>query len=136
MHTDVESGGTSVFDRRRPVFLDQGKHSQDAANTGLCLLLIDQLTELADPGSGVFAPSQELCCTQRHFLGAVLVRVAISTASLVQVLTKKLVGVGMQSAPVSLIPLHLHCPPDPSLRQAVVGRLDLHETVQMHGACA
>src|SRR2546429_5385842 len=73
MHTDVESGGTSVFDRRRPVFLDQGKHSQDAANTGLCLLLIDQLTELADPGSGVFGPSQELCCTQRHFLGAVLV---------------------------------------------------------------
>src|SRR5947209_19345090 len=56
MHTDVESGGTSVFDRRRPVFLDQGKHSQDAANTGLCLLLIDQLTELADPGSGVFGP--------------------------------------------------------------------------------
>src|SRR2546429_384211 len=42
MHTDVESGGTGVFDRRRPVFLDQGEHSQDAANTGLCLLLIYQ----------------------------------------------------------------------------------------------
>src|SRR2546430_7815080 len=56
MHTDVESGGTSVSDRRRSVFLDQGKHSQDAANTGLCLLLIDQLTELADPGSGVLGP--------------------------------------------------------------------------------
>ena len=100
MHTDVESGGTGVFDRRRPVFLDQGEHSQDAANTGLCLLLIDQLTELADPGSGVFGPSQELCCTQRHFLGAVLVREAISTAFLVQVLTKKLVGVRMQNAHV------------------------------------
>src|SRR5437773_11545377 len=98
MHTDVESGGTSVFDRRRPVFLDQGKHSQDAANTGLCLLLIDQLTELADAGSGVFGLSQELCCTQRHFLGAVLVLEVISSAFLVQVLMKMLVGVRMHNA--------------------------------------
>src|SRR5438445_11688855 len=100
MHTDVESGGTSVFDRRRPVFLDQGKHSQDAANTGLCLLLIDQLTELADPGSGVFGPSHELCCTQRHLLGAVLGREAIATALLVRVVTRTLGSSWMRNAHV------------------------------------
>src|SRR5256884_7421001 len=98
MHTDVESGGTGVFDRRRPVFLDQGEHSQDAANTGLCLLLIDQLTELADPGSGVFGSSQELCCTQRHFIGEVIVRVSIYTAFFVLVVTEKYVGGRMQVA--------------------------------------
>ena len=38
LHADVESGGASVFDRRRPVFLDQGMHPQDAADAGLCFL--------------------------------------------------------------------------------------------------
>src|SRR4029077_6155628 len=91
MHADVESGGAGVFDRCRPVFLDQGKHSQDAADACLCLPLIDQLTELADLGSGVFGASQELRCTQRQFLWAVFFRDTISAPFLAQVLAKKLV---------------------------------------------
>jgi hypothetical protein len=34
----------------------------------------------------------------------------------------------------ALIPLHFHRPPDPSRRQAVIGGLDLHATVQMNDA--
>ena len=53
-NADVQSGGAGVFDRGGPVFLDQGKHSQDAADAYLRLPLIDQLAELADLGSRAF----------------------------------------------------------------------------------
>ena len=93
-----------------------------------------QLAELADLGSGVFGAPQQLRRAQRHFLGVVFFLDAISAAFLAQVLAKKLVGVGMQDAHVQRIPLHLHGPPDPSWRQAVIGRLHLHATVQMNDA--
>ena len=60
VHADIESGGASVFDRRRSVFLDQGKHSQDTADACLSFLLIDQMAKLADFGSSVFGAPQEL----------------------------------------------------------------------------
>src|SRR5438445_3953468 len=115
-----------------PYFLIRGMHSQDAADAGLCLLLIDQLAELADLGSGVFGAPQELRRAQRHFLGVVFLLDAISTAFLAQVLAKKLVCTGMQDAHVQRIPLHFDTSSDPSRRQAVISRLHLHATVQMN----
>jgi hypothetical protein len=95
VHADVERHGAGVFDCRCPVFLHQGKHSQDAAEAGLSLPVIDQLAELADVGSGVFGPPQQLHRAQRHFLGVVFLLDAVPTASLAQVLAEKLVGVRM-----------------------------------------
>src|SRR2546425_572034 len=109
-------------------------HSQDAADAGLCLPLIDQLAELADTGSGMFGAPQQLRRAQRHLLGVVFFLDAISATSLAQVLAKKLAGAGMQDAHVQLIPLHLHGPPDPSRRQAVIRGLHFHATVQMNDA--
>src|ERR1700751_374193 len=82
VYADVESGGAGIFHRRRSVFLDQGKHSQDAADAGLCLPLIDQLAELADLSSSMFGTPQELRSTQWHFLGVVFFLDAIPAAFL------------------------------------------------------
>ena len=90
--------------------------------------------ELADLRSGVLGAPQQLRRAQRHFLWVVFFLDAISAAFLAQVFAKKLAGAGMQDAYVQLIPLHLHRPPDPSRRQAVIGGLHLHATVQMNDA--
>jgi len=82
----------------------------------------------------MFGAPQELRRAQRHFLGVVFFLDAISASSLAQVLAKKLAGAGMQDTHVQLVPLHLHRSPDPSRRQAVIGGLDLHATVQMNDA--
>src|SRR6516225_8399431 len=116
MHPDIESSGTGVFDRGCPVFLDQGMHSQDAADAGLALLLIDQLAELADLGSRMFGATQQLRGAERHFLRVIFFLDAISASFL---------------AHVQLIPLHVHGTAHPSWRQTVIGRLDLHTTVQI-----
>src|SRR5258707_12889274 len=84
IHADVESGGAGVFDRRRSVFLDQGMPSQDAADASLCLPLIDQLGELAAPGSRIFGAPPELRRAQREFLGAVFLLDAIPAPFLAQ----------------------------------------------------
>jgi len=55
---------------------------------GRSLLLIDQLAELADLGSGVFGTPQELRRAQRHFLGVVFILDAISAAFLPEVLAR------------------------------------------------
>jgi hypothetical protein len=64
-----QSSSAGIFDCCRSVFLHQGKHTQDAADAGLSLPLIDQLAELADLHSGMFGAPQELRRAQRHFLG-------------------------------------------------------------------
>src|SRR6516165_5050378 len=96
MHPDIESSGTGVFDRGCPVFLDQGMHSQDAADAGLALLLIDQLAELADLGSRMFGATQQLRGAERHFLRVIFFLDAISASFLAQVLAKKFVSVWIQ----------------------------------------
>ena len=117
---------------RHTVFLHQGKHPQDAADTGLSLPVIQQLAELARLGAGMSSSPQQLRRAQRHFLGVIFFLDAISAALLTQMLAKKLVGVRMQDAHVQRIPLHFHRTPDPSRRQAVIGGFDFHTTIQMH----
>src|SRR5579885_1673275 len=124
VHADVESGGAGIFDCCRSVFLDQGKLSQDAADAGLSLPVVEQLAELADLGACMCSPPQELRRAQWHFLWVIFFLDAISAALLTQMFAKELVGVRMQDAHVQLVPLHLHGTPDPSWRQAVVGRFD------------
>src|SRR6266566_5228237 len=109
-------------------------HSQNAADAGLSLLLIHQLAEFADLGSRMFGATQQLRGAERHFLRAIFFRDAISARFLTQVLAKKFVGVWIQDAHVQLIPLHVHMTADPSWRQTVIGRLDLHATVQIYCA--
>src|SRR5215472_8303350 len=58
MDADVHHGGAGIFDCRGSVFLHQRKHPEDAADTDLSLLLIDQLAELADGDSGMFGATQ------------------------------------------------------------------------------
>jgi hypothetical protein len=98
------------------------------------LPVIDQLAELADLGSGVFGPPQELHRAQRHFRGVIFLLDTVPAAFLAQVLAEELVGVRMQDPHVQCVPLHLHGPPDPPGWQAVIGRLDFDATVQMHHA--
>ena len=81
MHPDLQACATGLFDRRRAVFLDQGKHSQDTANARLSLSVIDELADFADLDAGVAGTSQQLCRTQRYFLRLVLVFEAIGEAS-------------------------------------------------------
>src|SRR4029077_4464700 len=100
----------------RSVFFYQGKHPQDAADAGLSLPVVQQLTELASLGTGMCSAPQELRCAQRHFLGVILFLDAVSATLLAQMLAEKLVGVRMQDAHVQRIPLHLHRTPDPSWR--------------------
>src|SRR5215470_14899738 len=132
--SDVHSSGTGIFDCRRSVFLNQRQHTQDAADAGLSLPLIDQLAELADLRSGMFGAPQQLRRAQRHFLGVIFFLDAIAAALLAQMLTQELVGAGMQDAHVQRTPLHLHGTPDPSWRQAVIGSLHFHAAVQMYHA--
>src|SRR5215510_12370290 len=127
VHANVESSSTGIFDCRCSVFFHQGKHTQDAADTGLSLPLIDQLAELAaEHGATVTARR-----AQRHFLGEIFFLDAIATALLAQMFAKKLVGAGMQDAHVQCVPLHLYGTSDPSWWQAVVGSLHFHATIQM-----
>src|SRR5271155_783674 len=86
------------------------------------------------PRKSASSRPQELRRAERHFLRVVFFLDAISAALLAQVLAKKLAGAGMQDTHVQLIPLHLHRPPDPSRRQAVVGSLNFHATIQMNDA--
>jgi hypothetical protein len=132
MNADVEGHHTGIFDRRHTVFLHQGKHPKDAANAHLSLLLVDQLAELADGDSRMFGATQQLRGAERHLLGVIFFLDAISATFLAQLLPKKLACVRMQDAHVQLIPLHFDQPPDPFRRQAVIGGLHFHATVQMH----
>ena len=134
VYAQLERSSAGVFDGCSPVFLDQGKHSQDAADAGLSLSVIDRLAEPADLRSSMFGPAQQLGRAQWHFLGVIFFLDAISAALLAQVLTKKLVGVRMQDTHVQRVPLHLHRSPDPSWRQAVVGGFHFHATIQMNHA--
>src|SRR5215472_10199344 len=105
MDADVHHGGAGIFDCRGSVFLHQRKHPEDAADTDLSLLLIDQLAELADGDSGMFGATQQLRRAERHFLRVIFFLDAISTSFLAEMLTKKLTRVRMQDAHVQLIPL-------------------------------
>src|SRR5262252_8326382 len=129
--SDVESSSTGIFDCRRSVFLHQGKHTQDAADAGLSLPVVQQLAELASLGACMCSPPQQLRRAQGHFLWVIFFLDAIAAALLAQMLAEKLVGVGMQDAHVQRVPLHLHGTPDPSWRQAVVGSFHLHATIEM-----
>src|SRR5436189_2090295 len=106
--------------------------TQDAADAGLSLPVIQQLAELAGLGAGMSSSPQQLRRAQRHFLGVIFFLDAIAAAFLTQVLAKKLVGVGMQDTHVQLIPLHLQRTSDPSRRPTVIGGFDFHTTIQMH----
>src|SRR5215469_3374513 len=108
VHADVESRSTGIFDCCRSIFLDQGKHSQDATDGGLSLPVVEQLAELADLSSGVFGASQQLRRAQRHFLWVVFFLDAISAAFLTHMLAKKLVGAVLEFPHVPFIPLHFH----------------------------
>src|SRR6516164_2448255 len=132
IHCDVDSCRAGIFNCCRSVLFYEGKHTQDAADAGLSLPVVQQLTELASLGACMCSTPQELCCAQRHFLGMVFFLDPVSAALLAQMLAEKLVGIGMQDAHVQRVPLHLHGTPDPSWWQAVVGGLDFHATVQMH----
>src|SRR6516165_4709950 len=134
VHADVESSCAGIFDCCRSVFLNQGKYTQDAADAGLPLPLIDQLAELADLRSGMFGASQQLRRAQRHFLGVIFLLDAIAATLLAQMFAQELVGAGMQDAHVQRVPLHPHGTPGPSWRQAVIGGFDFHTAVQMHHA--
>jgi hypothetical protein len=46
VQADVESHFAGIFNRFCTVFLDQGKHSQDAAETGFSLPVIDNWQSL------------------------------------------------------------------------------------------
>src|SRR5215472_2371324 len=132
VNTDVESCGAGIFNCSHTVFLHQRKHSQDAADAGLSLPVVQQLAELASLGAGMCSPPQQLCRAQWHFLWVIFFLDAISAALLTQMFAKKLVGVRMQDAHVQLVPLHLHGTSDPSWWQAVVGRFDFYASIQMH----
>src|SRR5262252_4961200 len=125
VHADIESSSAGIFDCCRSVFLHQGKHTQDAADTGLPLPLIDQLAELADLRSGMFGASQQLRRAERHFLGVILFLDAIPAAPLAHMFAERLFGERMQDADGT---------PDPSWRQTVVSGFDFHAAVQMHHA--
>jgi hypothetical protein len=72
--SSVSLGWTRIFGGDSP----REKHSQDAEDASLSLLLIEQLAKRAHLGSGVFGAPQELRCAQRHFLGVVFFLDAIS----------------------------------------------------------
>src|SRR4029077_11883230 len=92
IHCDVDSGRAGIFNCCRSVFFYQGKHPQDAADAGLSLPVVQQLTELASLGTGMCSAPQELRCAQRHFLGVILFLDAVSATLLAQMLAEKLVG--------------------------------------------
>jgi hypothetical protein len=78
--------------------------------------------------------AQQLSGTEWHFLWVVFALDAVPTAFLADMLTEKLIRVGMQDAHVQRIPLHFDASPDPPRRQAVIGCFDLHAAIQMYDA--
>src|SRR5215475_10027979 len=82
IHCDVESSSAGIFDCRRSIFLHQGKHTQDAADAGFSLPVVQQLAELAGLGACIGSPPQELRRAQRHFLWVIFFLDAISAALL------------------------------------------------------
>jgi hypothetical protein len=109
-HTDLKGRGAGVFDRRRSVFLGQGKDSQDAANARLTLSLINGPTQYADLVSGAARSVQQLSGTGRHSLRVVFGFDAIPVAFL----TNVLIRAGTQDAHMQRIPLHFDESPDPT----------------------
>src|SRR5712691_2586919 len=55
---------------------------------------------------------------------------------LAQMLAKQLPGPGVKQTYLQPVPLHLTPPPNPAGWRPVVGSLDFHATIQMHGAFA
>jgi len=82
MDADVDRHGAGIFDRGGPVFFHQGKHSEDAADAGTAVLLVDQLAELTDGGSRMFGATQQLRCAEGHFFRMVFFLDAIAAALL------------------------------------------------------
>src|ERR1700752_2469442 len=113
-HADVESRGTRVFHRCRSVFLHQRKHTQDAADAGLSVSVVEPLTELARLRACVCSAPQQLRRAERHFLGMIFLLDAVAATPLAQMLAEKLIRVRMQDTHIERVPLHLHGTSDPS----------------------
>src|SRR5258708_6993304 len=90
----------------------------------------------SDLRAGFVGAAQQLLCAQRSFLGAVFVLDAMAAARLAQVFAEQLSSLRMQQPDVQAIPLHWNTPADPARRRAVIGRFDLHATIQMDRAFA
>src|SRR5215470_18991112 len=60
----------------------------------------------------------------------------MTAAFLPEMLAQKLAGDGIQEADMSGIPLDLNVAADPAWRRAVVGSLDFHAAIQVHGPLA
>ncbi len=68
--------------------------------------------------------------------GTILFLDAMPAALLAQVLTQQLAGERIDQANVRGVPLHSHAAADPTGRRAVIGRLDFHAAIEMHGSFA
>ena len=136
VHLQFQGRRASLFDGGQAELLGQGEHAQNAAYPQFSLFAVDGLAEGADVSSGACRSRQQLQGTERHALGVILRLDSIPASFLADMLAQELAVVGIEEAHVKLIPLYVHHPPDPAGRRAVVGGLDLHAAVQMHGALA
>jgi hypothetical protein len=116
------------------VLLDQRQHAQNAAHAGLAILAVHRTAEGSDLGSGSIGPRQQLQDAPRCLFGAIFLLDAVAAAGLTQVFAQQFSALRMQQPHPAGIPLHLDFPSNPARGSAVVGRLDLHATVQMHRA--
>jgi hypothetical protein len=86
----------------------------------------------ADMHTGGLRPSEERDCARRRPRRTIVVVEAMPAAGSPEMLAQQLSGVRRQQPDVQIIPLHLHPPPDPAGRRAVVRGLDFDAAIQVH----
>ncbi len=86
------------------------------------------------PGFG--GPRQQLHDAERCTLRAVFVFDAMAAALLVQMLTQQLPGLRIEQTNVQTVPLDTDHATDPARWRAVICRLNLDTSIQMHGSFA
>src|SRR5882757_3477443 len=133
-NSQLQSDGTGILDRSQAVLLGQGEDSQDAANRQLALPLVELQTELPDAQPGFLSTAQQLLSSQWCSPRTISFLDRVLPPFLAPVLAQELAGLGIQQTHMEFAPLHVHLPPDPARRCAVVGRFDFHATIQVYGA--
>src|SRR2546422_2230131 len=131
---EFQCGGTGILNGSDAELLCKRQHAENATNASFSLMTMDRVAECADVRSGAGGTRQQLSRRERRLLGIVFRVNAMPAALLPDVLAQKLMCFRIENADVKRIPLDLNELSNPTRRNAVVGRVYLDTSIQMHGA--
>src|SRR5260370_24201046 len=136
VYTHLQSYRASLIARGCAEFLGHGQHTLDAADRALFLPIMESTAEGADVSTGLLGAPQQLMNLEGSARGTILFRNAIPSPFLHHMLAQELAGLGIEHTNEQAIPLHFDRASDPTRRGAVIGSVDFHAAIQVHGAIA